>query len=498
MIDWHDLLAGIQLFMTWQNFILIILGLTFGVVLGAIPGLTGSLGIAIMLPLTFNMDPLPALVFLLSIYTGGLYGGAITAILLNTPGSPAAVATTLDGYAMTKKGLAGRALGLSIGASAIGGFLGILVLLVIIQPLANIALKFGPVELFMIAIFGLTIIASIQKGGFIKALYAGLFGILLGTIGMTSSGSMRGTFDNVYLLDGIPIIPALIGLFAVSELFFLADQQYVSKKIAKQNYRKDVFSGIKATFKHKFNIVRSSAIGVFIGALPAAGSTIASIVSYNEARRFSKKSEKFGKGSEEGIIAAESANNASEGGALATMFVLGIPGSASTAMLLGAIIMQGWVPGPRLFIDHSTVLYGVIFSELVQEIFLLGIGALVAIMASRIINVPTRILIPLVIVFALIGSFAVRNLMFDAVLVFVFGLIGWYLRKNQFPIIAVVLGLILGPIADRELVRGIQLFQGDLFFAFFQRPISLILIIITVLGVLLPIYFEKRKKRLAP
>ncbi|GAA0355693.1 tripartite tricarboxylate transporter permease [Bacillus horti] len=497
MIAWHDLLEGIQLFMTWQNFFLIIIGLTFGVVLGAIPGLTGSLGIAIMLPLTFNMDPLPALVFLLSIYTGGLYGGAITAILLNTPGSPAAVATTIDGYAMTKKGLAGKALGLSIGASAIGGFLGILVLLVIIQPLANIALKFGPIELFMVAIFGLTIIVSIQKAGFIKALYAGLFGILLGTVGMTSSGAVRGTFDNVYLLDGIPIIPALIGLFAVSELFFLADKNYVSNQRIKQNYKREVLTGIRASLSQKFNIIRSSAIGVFIGALPAAGSTIASIVSYSEARRFSKKSEEFGKGSEEGIVAAESANNASEGGALATMFVLGIPGSASTAMLLGAIIMQGWVPGPRLFIDHSAVLYGVIFSELVQEIFLLGIGAVLAMMASRIINVPTRVLIPLVIVFALIGSFAVRNLMFDAFLVFAFGLLGWYLRKNQFPVIAVVLGLILGPIADRELIRAMQLYQGDLFLAFFQRPISLALIIITILGIVLPIYFDKRKKRLA-
>lgn len=496
MIDWQALGEGIQLFMEWQNFLLILVGLTIGVVLAAIPGFTGSLGIAVMIPLTFGMDPLPSLVFLLSIYTGGLYGGSITAILLNTPGSPAAVATSLDGYPMTKKGLAGRALGVAVGASTIGGFLGILVLLVIIQPLANLALKFGPTEMFMIAVFGLTIIAALKGASFTKTFYAGLLGILIGTIGMTSSGAIRGTYGQAYLLDGIPIIPALIGLFALSELFFLVDKSYVTKQqIKHQRNSVEVLKGIKQTFKYPFNIIRSSAIGVFIGALPAAGSTIASLVSYNEARRASKKRESFGKGNEEGIVAAESANNASEGGALATMLVLGIPGSAAAAMLLGAIIMQGWTPGPRLFIDHSAVLYGVIFSELVQEVLLLFVGAAFAIIAGRIVRVPTHVLIPTIIVFALVGSFAVRNLMFDAVLVFLFGLLGWYLRRNEYPTIGVVLGLILGPIADKELLRSVQLYGDQTFFMFFQRPITLLLLIITIVGVITPIMLEKRKNR---
>src|SRR5699024_3804873 len=242
-------------------------------------------------------------------------------------------------------------------------------------------------------------------------------------------------------------------------------------------------------------ILRSSFMGVFIGALPAAGSTIASLLSYNEAKRFSKKKEEFGKGSEEGIVAAETANNSSEGGALATMLVLGIPGSASTAMLLGAIIMQGWVPGPRLFIDQSSILYGVIISMIIGLLFLVIVGGLVSLGAGRIINIPTRILIPIIIVFALIGAFSTRYLLFDAFLVFIFGIIGWYMRRNNYPIIAVVLGIILGPLADQELLKSVQLHGSETLAAFFTRPVSLILIIITVLSLLTPVIVERVKKR---
>lgn len=495
MVNWPDLYAGIIEFMTFYNFLFIILGMFMGVVLGAIPGLTGSLGIALMLPVTFTMDPLPAFVFLVSIYTGGLFGGAITAVLINTPGSPAAVATTLDGYPMTRKGESGRALGLAVGSSSMGGIIGALVLLLIIQPLATVALKFGPTEMFIVAVFGLTIIASIQDGGFIKAMYAGLFGVLLGTIGMTDTGAMRVTFGNIYLLDGIPMIPALIGLFAISELFFLAEKSFVAKNTEEKGLPLALIGGIKESFTQPFNTLRSSLIGVFVGALPAAGSTVASLLSYNEARRFSKNKDEFGKGCKDGIIASENANNSSEGGALATMLVLGIPGSASTAMLLGAIIMQGWVPGPRLFIEQSTVIYGIIFSILIGLIFLILIGGVVSLGAGYIINTPTRILIPIIMVFALIGAFATRNLLFDALLVFLFGILGWYLRRNQYPVMAVVLGLILGPIADGELLKSVQLHGENTLNAFFTRPISLALIIITVVGILAPILFDRVSKK---
>lgn len=486
MIDWTSVAEGIQAFLQWQNFFFIIFGMTLGIVLGAIPGFTGSLGIAIVLPLTFNMDPMPALVFLLSIYTGGLFGGAITAVLINTPGSPAAVATTFDGYPMTKDGKSSRALGLAIMSSTIGGLIGVIVLFLIIEPLATIALKFGPLEMFMIAVFGLTIIAALKGDSFIKSIFAGLLGVLLGTIGMTSTGAIRGTFGIVELMDGIPLIPALIGLFAISELFMLVDQDYIASDNMKSNNLNSLIGGLKRAIKSPLNLLRSSAIGVGIGALPAAGSTVASLLSYNEAKRFSKEKHKFGKGHDEGIIAAESANNSSEGGALATMLVLGIPGSASTAMLLGAIIMQGWVPGPRLFIDHSEVLYGAIFSEFVQMFALLFIGVFICLVATKVVLIPTRILIPVITIFALIGAFAERHLIFDAALVFIFGLIGWYMRKNNYPTISVVLGLILGPIADEELLRSVQIHGDQTFVAFFQSPISLTIIIITIFGAVIP------------
>lgn len=473
---------------------LMFVGVAFGIILGAIPGFTGSLGIALLLPVTFSMDPLPSLVLLLSVYTGGLFGGSITAILLNTPGSPAAVATTFDGYEMTKRGESERALGLSVVSSTLGGMIGIIILFIIIQPLAKFTLKFGPPEMFMIAVFGLTIIASLKGKSFSKTLYAGLFGVLLGTIGMSSSGAIRGTFGSYYLLDGIPIIPALIGLFAVSEIFILIDQKYVSLNApAKSDYRK-LLRGIKEGIKYPFTLLRSSVIGVFIGALPAAGATIASLVSYNEAQRQSKNKKNFGKGEPEGVVAAESANNASEGGALATMLVLGIPGGAATAMLLGAIIMQGWVPGPRLFIDHKDVIYGVIVAEFIQMFILLLVGIVIAILASRLVQVPTRVLIPTIAVLCIMGAFAYRNMIFDAALVFIFGIIGYFLRKFDYPTIAVVLGLILGPIADAELLRTAQRFAGD-YTVFFTRPISLTILIITIVGSFSPYIIDRIKKK---
>lgn len=494
MIEIGMLFEGMILFLDWFNILLIIIGVTFGVLLGAIPGVSASIGIALMIPITFAMTPLAALIFLVSIYTGGLFGGAITSILINTPGSASNVASTLDGYAMTKKGLGGRALGIAIASSCAGGMIGAIVLLTIIQPLASFALKFGPTEMFVLAIFGLTIITSIQEGGFIKALFAGLLGVLIGTIGMTSTGGNRGTFDSMYLLDGIPMVPALIGLFAVSEIFFLLEKKRAGGKPPNKNYTSQMLGGMKRMLAYPVALIRSSLIGVFIGVLPAAGSTIASLVSYNESKRYSKDKETYGKGSEEGLVAAESANNASEGGSLATMFVLGIPASNSTAIMLGAMIMQGWVPGPRLFIDHGPVLYGVIFSLFFQLLALLFIGALVSIAASRIINIKNYYLLPIITVLAIIGSFAVRYMLFDAILVLIFGVIGWYLRRNQYPVIAVVLGLILGPIADNELLRSVQLHGSDTLMAFVERPFSLMLIIVTILGVTIPILMSRRRK----
>jgi putative tricarboxylic transport membrane protein len=495
-----DFLLDVSLFiqscgvlMSWDIFAAIILGLAVGVIFGAIPGLTGGMAIAIFTPFTFKLPLMPSLVFLTSIYTGGCFGGAISAILINTPGSPASVSTPLDGYPMACKGLANEALGISIAASAIGGFIGMVFLLLAMKPLANLALRFGPPEMFMVAVFGLTIISSLQEGGFAKGMLAGLFGMMLGTMGMSSTGAIRGGFNIMYLLDGIPVIPALIGLFAFSELFFMMEKQYITEsgEIVRRDLRR-MIRGLSMTLRYPINIIRSSLIGVIIGAMPAAGATVANIVSYNEAKRWSRHPQTFGQGDPEGLVAAEAANNASEGGAMATMLALGIPGGQATAVLIGAFMLQGLLPGPRLFLKHMDIIYGLIGAELLEEIFLILVGLIIAYYFAGIITVPTRILIPTIVMFCAAGSFALRNTMFDAYLMFLFGLLGWIMRKHQYPVIAVVLGIILGPIADAELIRTHQLSAGDLTI-FFTRPISLVLAILSILAVALPQWARRRK-----
>jgi putative tricarboxylic transport membrane protein len=495
MIDWTDFSRGAAALLSWEIPLSIILGLALGTVFGAIPGLTGGMGIAILTPFTFRLPLMPSLVFLTSVYTGGCFGGAISAILINTPGSPASVSTTLDGYPMTRKGLSNEALGISVAASAMGGFIGMVFLLVIMKPLANLALRFGPPEMFMVAVFGLTIISSLHEGGFAKGMLAGLFGMMLGTMGMSSTGAIRGGFHIMYLLDGIPVIPALIGLFAFSELFFLMEKEYITEsgETIRRNLRK-MLRGFYTAFRYPVNVFRSSLIGVIIGALPAAGATVANIVSYNEAKRLSRHPHTFGEGDPEGVVAAEAANNASEGGAMATMLALGIPGGQATAVLIGAFMLQGLLPGPRLFYKHLHVVYGLISAELVEEVLLVGVGMIVAYYFAGIVTVPTRILIPTIAMFCTIGSFALRNAMFDAYLMFAFGLLGWIMRKHGYPVIAVVLGIILGPIADRELIHTNQLFAGDLS-VFFTRPISLALVVMSTLAVAFPYLVRRRRVR---
>jgi putative tricarboxylic transport membrane protein len=495
MVDWSFFIHSCGVLFSGDIFASIILGLAVGVIFGAIPGLTGGMGIAIFTPLTFKLPLMPSLVFLTSIYTGGCFGGAISAILINTPGSPASVSTPLDGYPMACHGLANEALGISIAASGIGGFISMVFLLLAMKPLANLALRFGPPEMFMVAVFGLTIISSIQEGGFAKGMLAGLFGMMLGTMGMSSTGAIRGGFNIMYLLDGIPVIPALIGLFAFSELFFLMEKEYITEtgEIVRRDLKR-MLRGFRMTLCYPINIIRSSIIGIIIGAMPAAGAAVANIVSYNEAKRWSRHPETFGQGDPEGVVAAESANNASEGGALATMLALGIPGGQATAVLIGAFMLQGLLPGPRLFLKHMNVIYGLIGAGLVEEIFLLLVGIVIAYYFAGIIAVPTRVLIPTIVMFCAVGSFALRNTMFDAYLMFVFGLLGWIMRKHQYPVIAVVLGIILGPIADAELIRTYQLSAGDLTI-FFTRPISLVLMILSVFAVAFPYLARRRKRR---
>jgi len=491
MFDFAPFIDGFSMIFELKFILLMFGGITFGLIMGAIPGLTGSMGIALLLPFTYSMEALDALVLLLSVYSGGLFGGGITAILINTPGSPANLATVLDGYPMTLKGEPEKALGLGLYSSVIGGLIGCIFLVLVMEPLAAVSLEFGPSEMFMVAIFGLTIVGSLNKN-IPKSIFAGLFGILLGTIGMSSVGNIRGTFDNMYLLDGIPLIPALIGFLAIPELLALISRNYVSQGVSKQLDAKKIVLSVREITKRPLLTLQSSLIGVLVGVMPAAGAAIASLLSYNQAKQWSKQQDQFGTGIPEGIIASETANNASEGGALATMFVLGIPGSSSTAMLLGALMLKGWIPGPKLFIDNREIIYASLSSLFIQQFVMLVVGLALCVFAARVISIPTKFLVPCIILFTILGAFSTRNTLFDAALMFGFGIIGWFMKKSDFPVMPVILGIILGPIADRELLRTMQMF--DSFWLILTRPITLGLFIFSILSVSLPLILQYRKK----
>lgn len=480
-------LAGFNYVINFATILYMIWGTFLGIIVGAIPGLTSSMATVILLPITFYLAPINALVFLCAIYVSAMYGGALTAILLNTPGTSESFATTIDGYQMTLQGKSNEAMGLAIGASLIGGIISYIFLLVAMYPIAIFAMKFGSTEMFLVAIFGITIIASLKGESFSKGLLAGLLGLLIGTIGICPTGEWRSTFGNIYLADGVHIIPPIVGLFAMSELFFLAEKEFIIpiERKEKRSIQR-IIKGIGEVFRYPGNIIRSSIIGIIIGAIPATGATIASITSYNIAKSSSKHPEKFGKGFPEGIVAPETANNASTGGALMTTLVLGIPGSTTTAVILGALIMQGLRPGPTLLSEQSEIVYGLIMALFLSQIFMVIMASLAGYFFSNILVVPTYVLVPVITIFCMVGSFAGRNTMFDVYIMFAFGILGWVMRAYGYPPVAVVLGIILGPIADAELIRAYMRFGNKFYLEFIKRPISLALLIIIFVSVLIP------------
>ncbi len=466
-------------------------GVALGMVLGCLPGLTGSLGIALMLPFTYHMEALTALVFLLSIYTGGLFGGAITAIMINTPGSTSNMVTMLDGYPMAKRGEGGRAMGIGLTSSVIGGLIGCVFLVMATEPLATFALKFGPGEMFMVVFFGLSCIGSLAKNP-LKSIYSGLFGVLLGTIGMSAVGTLRGTYGQMYLMDGVPMTPALIGFLALPEIMLLVNQTSMIKDLdAKSVGPRSILQGALEVVRRPVQTVLCSILGVVVGIIPAAGASVAGVLGYNQSKQWTKAGDRFGTGVPEGIIACETANNASEGGALSTLFVLGIPGSNSTAMLLGALVLQGWNPGPKLFIDNREIIYTAFSSLFLQQLVMLVVGFVLCACAVYIVKVPTRYLVPFILTFTLVGAFSNRNAVFDMGLMVLFGILGFLMKKAEFPVMPLILGLLLGGDADSELLRIYQ--SHDHFYQIFRSPIVLVLAAVSIFCVAMPLITKKRK-----
>lgn len=472
------------------------LGIVIGILVGAMPGLSAVVAIGLVIPYTVYLEPLQAIIFLSSIYTAGIYGGGITAILLNIPGAPPSVVTTFDGYPLARQGRQALALGLGLAASVFGTFAAYSIAFFIMEPIANIVLKFGPPELFALTVFALGTIAAVQ-GDIVKTLLAGVLGLVIGTIGISPSGVLRN-FGVVGLLDGINLSPALVGLFALSEAAFLIGRKTIAEQKATPDRRAtsliSLVKGAATIWRFKALSLVSAAIGLVVGMLPAAGATVASMVSYNYARLTSRDSSKFGKGEPAGVVAAEVANNASEGGAMTTTLAFGIPGSASAALVMAAFMLHGLTPGPGLFEHNKDLIYAVLVGKLFQLVVLTIIAFLFLSQASRVVYVPIPVLVPIVVALAVSGTYALRGQASDVVTLLVMGIIGYLLRRNGYPLIALVLGLIMGPIAETQFVRSYQMGGGDLSLLV-TRPLSLALLVLGLVGFLLPLVLESRHRR---
>lgn len=472
--------------------LIITLGVMMGIIAGAMPGLSPSMGVALLVPFTYTMSPTLALILLVSIYIAANYGGSITAVTINAPGTPASVVTSFDGYPLTQKGEPGIGLGVSLVSSAVGGILGTLILIFFSAPLAKLALKFHPAEYFALAMFGLTTVASLGGKNWIKAFIAAIFGLLLNTIGIDPiSGVSRFTFGISFLYDGFALIPALIGLFALSEIFKQLEEGDHDKK---SNLDLKVkWPTIKEYFKLKFTILRSSILGTIIGIFPGAGATIASFISYDVTKRLSKNPEEFGKGKVEGVAAAEGANSSSVGGALVPLLTLGIPGSATTAVLIGALMIHDLTPGPRLFVSNPELVYGLFASLLVANVALLLLGLVGSKLWVKVTSIPKKVLFPLIFAVSIIGSFAVRNSFFDIISCLGFGVFGWILRRNNYPVAPIILGIVLGNIAETNFRRAVMMGGYNIFFT---RPASLILLGLGLLSLIFAFIKSNKTKKL--
>lgn len=467
------------------------IGTCIGIIFGAIPGLTTTMAIALFLPFTFGMEAIPAFGLLLGLYCGGVYGGSITAILINTPGTPAAAATALDGYPLARQGKALEALSLATLASFIGGIFSCIVLILVAPQLAKVALSFGPPEYFAISFFGLSMVATLAADNIVKGIIAACFGLFIATIGIDPiAGSLRFTFGTIHLIAGIDLICALIGLFAISEVFSKLETIYRDKGLGHMEQIKGKFVTLKILKANAFNFLRSSIIGTVIGIIPATGVGMANWVSYNEAKRATRHPELFGKGSYEGVAASETANNAVTGGAMVPLLTLGVPGDTMTAILLGALMIQGLAPGPKLFIDSPEVVTGIYGMLALANFFMLAVGLGLINLFVKIIKVPAKVLMPLVLIMCFVGSYAIQNSLFDVYVTLVFGVIGYLLIKAKFPIPPILLGIILGPLIESNFRRSITMSRGDMSI-FFTRPISAVFIGIALIAMVAPVLREK-------
>ncbi|MDD9728063.1 tripartite tricarboxylate transporter permease [Roseovarius sp. SK2] len=483
------------------NLVLALFGVVAGTIVGSIPGLTATMALAVLVPITFSMDPASALILLGAIYTGAIYGGAYAAILLNTPGTPSAIATTFDGYPMAKRGDGDLAVALACFASVVGGLVGAFSLLLLAPPLSKVALAFGPIEYFWLSIFGLSLIASLSTGNLMKGLAGGAFGMLLSTVGVAEvSADIRLTFGSQMLVGGFGVIGALIGLYCIPVLIDLVATPDRHLKMEEDVRSVRIGEAFRIATRSKFNLIRSSVIGTLIGILPGAGGSVAGLVAYSEAKRTGKPDQKFGEGEPDGILATESANNATVGGGFIPTLVLGIPGTPPDAIVLGALLVQGVRTGPTMFTQSGSIVFTFIYGLLIATVLMLPAGLLIGRYAYKsIVNIPKAVLVPTVGFMTIIGTFSIRNSVTDVILMLGLGVFGWVVGRFGFAASPIVLGLILGPIAEQGFVQGwtIGSATGNLFGMFFGRPISQGIIAFTLITLFLPLYTARRRRKKA-
>ena len=478
---------------TLENLLWINVGLAGGIMVGALPGLTGTMAMALLLPLTYGLASIPGVMLLLGVYCGSIYGGSITAILINTPGTPASAATSLDGYPMAQKGHGLKALHVALSASTIGGLFSCAVLLFAAPPIASFALKFGPAEYFALALFGLTIIASVGGKSQIKGLLMGFVGLLISCIGIDPmDGVSRFTFGINRMEGGIDTIPVLIGLFAITEIMAKArDMNKATGTAVKVEKEKTRFRDV---LKYKMVLLKSSILGVFIGAVPGTGAAISSFLAYNEAKRTSKHPEEYGHGSEEAVVASESANNAVTGATLIPLLTLGIPGDGVTAMLLGAFMIHGLTPGPLLFVESADLIYTIFIACILANVVMLVLELGGMRIFVRLLSIPKYILLPVVLVLCTVGAFATNNRIFDAQSIVIFGVLGYLMSKFKIPVAPFILSFILCDLLETNLRRGLMLTQND-FLAFFTHPIAAVFMVAAVLFVVWTVIKQVRNRK---
>lgn len=473
-----------------QVILLCAAGVVIGILGGAIPGISPSMAVALMLPLTFKMDATTGIIMLMGIYTGANYGGAITAVAINTPGTPSAAVTSFDGYPLCQQGRTGEAMGISLWASVTGGIVSTLILIFFAEPLSVLTKQFWPSEYFALAFMGLTTVATLGGKHWRKALVAVLFGLLINTMGVDPIyGVRRFTFGLSALYDGIPMVPVLIGLFALGEVFSnLEHYNFSQEKGQRVDYK---WPSFKYIWNLKWSMIRASVIGCIIGIFPGAGGTIAAFLSYDIEKRCSKHPEMFGKGAPEGVCAGEAADNGSIGGAMIPLLTMGIPGSSTAAVLLGALMIHDITPGPELFQTSRELVYTLFASMFLANVMMGVIGVYGSKAFARICDLSKTILYPLIFTFAILGSYAVEKNLVHVIICLVFGLIGWLMKKYKYPAAPVVLGVVLGRLMELNFCQALMV--GG--WSSFLRPFTLILFAISLAAIIWPILSEKKKNK---